>query len=88
MNIHLGLTCYKTFSAVIYERLEYARAFVPGKPFQRSLMFVVKARIYPIEDPLRCSTLGVGSWYVLCHKNRLGWRGLPCTNILAYYENS
>jgi len=32
--------------------------FVPGKPFQPSLMFASKAGAYPNEAPFRCSTLG------------------------------
>jgi hypothetical protein len=31
--------------------------FVPGKPFQPSLMFAGKAGAYPNEAPFRCSTL-------------------------------
>ncbi len=32
--------------------------FVPGNPFQPSLMFVGKARAFPSEAPYRCYTLG------------------------------
>jgi hypothetical protein len=32
--------------------------FVPGKPFQLSLMFNGKAGAYPIEEPFGSSTLG------------------------------
>ncbi len=32
--------------------------FVPGKPFQPSLMFAGKARAYPIEAHFRCYTVG------------------------------
>jgi hypothetical protein len=32
--------------------------FVPGKPFQPSLMFVGKERTHHIEEPFRCTTLG------------------------------
>jgi hypothetical protein len=48
------------------------RVFVPGKPFQTSLMFVGKARTYPTEEPFRCSTPGWAPG--LAHKpyNRLG----------------
>ncbi len=49
-----------------------------GKPFQPSLMFVGKARDYPSQGPR------VGS----CPTNvRLGWKGLPRINTLAYYKN-
>ena len=34
--------------------------FVPGKPFQPSLIFAGKAGAYPSEAPCRCSTLGWG----------------------------
>ncbi len=32
--------------------------FVPGKPFQTSLMFADKAEAYPSEAPERCSAIG------------------------------
>ncbi len=51
--------------------------FVPGKPFQFSLMFAGKARVYPIEAPFTLHT-----------NIRLGWKSLPGTYTLAYYENS
>jgi hypothetical protein len=35
-----------------------ARVFVPGKPFQPSLIFVGKAGASPSEAPFRYSTLG------------------------------
>jgi hypothetical protein len=37
----------KQFTAVSYNFLKYAWAFVPGKPFQPSLMFEGKAGAYP-----------------------------------------
>jgi hypothetical protein len=46
----------KLFTAVSY--VYSARGFVPGKPFQPSLMFTGKAGTYPSEGPLRCSILG------------------------------
>ncbi len=53
--------------------------FVLGKPFQPSLMFAVKAVAYPSEAPFR---------YLASPTNiRLGWKGLPGTNTLAYYKN-
>ncbi len=55
--------------------------FFPGKPFQPSLMFAVKARAYPSEASFRCSTLD------LLANDKLDWKGLPGTNTLAYYEN-
>jgi hypothetical protein len=56
--------------------------FVLGEPFQLSLMFVGKTESFPFEEPLRCSRL-----LALPSNSRLGWKGLPGTNTLAYYEN-
>ncbi len=53
--------------------------FVPGKPFQPSLLFAGNSGAYPSEAPFRCSTIGQAP--SLSHRNRLGWRGLPGTNI-------
>ncbi len=53
--------------------------FVPGKLFQPILMLVGNARTYPIEEPFK------GRLLALHTNNRLGWRGLPGTNTLAYY---
>jgi hypothetical protein len=50
-------TFYKLFTAEIYEFLLQARGFVPGKPFQPSLMSVGKARTYQSEAPFWSSTL-------------------------------
>jgi hypothetical protein len=38
-----GVNVIKLFTAVSYNFLKEARAFVPGKPFQPSLMFAGKA---------------------------------------------
>ncbi len=46
--------------------------FVPGKPFQSSLIFARKAGAYR-------------SKLALLTNNRLVWKGLPGTNTLAYY---
>jgi hypothetical protein len=46
--------------------------FVPGNPFQPSLMFADKARAYTSEPSFR---------YVALPTNiRLGWKSLPGTN--------
>ncbi len=42
----------KLFTSVIYEILLEAKAFVPGKPFQPSLIFVGKARSLPRVEHL------------------------------------
>jgi hypothetical protein len=62
------------------------RVFVPGKPLQPSLMFVGKAGAYPSEASFRCSALAWDPGLTHTHI-RLDWKGLPGTNILAYYEN-
>ncbi len=49
-------------------------------------MFSGKPRAYPSEAPFGCFTLGQAPG--LPANNRLGWKGLPGTNALAYYENS
>jgi hypothetical protein len=53
-----GGNSIKLFTTVIYGFSKQARVFVPGKPFQPSLMFAGKAGAYPREDPFRFSTLG------------------------------
>ncbi len=65
----------KLIMAVIYGFLYQARAFVPGKPLQPSLVFGGKAEAYPSEAPFRCSTVGQAP--SLTHKH---WKGLPGTN--------
>ncbi len=42
----------KLFTVVIHE---FTKAFVPGKPFQPSLMFAGKARAYPRVEHLKSS---------------------------------
>ncbi len=59
--------------------------FVLGKPFQLGQLFVGKAGAYP-SDMLHS---WVGSWpYPQTLNIRLGWKGLPRTNTLAYYKHS
>jgi hypothetical protein len=58
----------------------FARVFVPGRPIHPSLMFASKARIL-----FRCFTR---EGLVLLANIRLGWKGLPGTNNLAYYKYS
>jgi hypothetical protein len=45
--------------------------FVPGRPFQPSLIFVDKAGAYPSEAPFKCSTLGSAPGLTHKHKVRL-----------------
>ncbi len=58
---------------------------VPGKPLQPSLMFVGNDGAYLSEASFRYSTLGQA--LALPMNIRLGLKGLPGTNALAYYEN-
>ncbi len=54
---HQGPVLEKHFTAVIYGFSLQARVFVPGKPFQLSLVFVGNAGAYLSETPFRCSGL-------------------------------
>jgi hypothetical protein len=57
--------------------------FVPGKPFQPSLMFVGEA--YDRVERLKDASLRYDR--ALLANIRLGWTGLPGTNTLAYYKH-
>jgi hypothetical protein len=59
--------------------------FVPGKPFQPSLMLADKTGAYKVKD-LSGAPL-YGRFLASPTNIRLGWKGLPWTNTLAYYEN-
>jgi len=74
----------KLFTAVRYKFSQEARVFILGRPFQQSLLFVGKARAYLSEAPYKYSTRVLA----LQTNIRLGWKSLPWTNALAYYENS
>jgi hypothetical protein len=52
--------------------------FVPGKPFQHSLMFVCKDRSLPYD----------GAPFSLTRKNKPDWKGVPGANTLAYDKHS
>jgi hypothetical protein len=57
-----------------------ARVFVPGRPFQPSIMFVGNARSLFLSGMwLHSSRL-----HSLTPDIRQGWKGLPGTNTLAY----
>ncbi len=60
--------------------------FVPGKPFQSSLMFLGEAGAYPSKVPFRCSTLGLAPG--LNHKHETRQERLAGTNPVACYEKS
>ncbi len=55
--------------------------FVPNKPFQPSLMFEGKAGAYLSEAQLLERLLALPT------NIRIGWKGLPVINTLAYLEN-
>jgi hypothetical protein len=55
--IRTGANVIKLFTDVSYDFIIIS-AFVPGKPYQPSLMFVGKAGAYLSEATFRCSTLG------------------------------
>jgi hypothetical protein len=68
---HPGPNVIKLFTVVSYDFLYYVRAFVHGKPFQPSLMFVGKSRSLPYTGATpRCFTW-VGFCLTCKHKTRL-----------------
>jgi hypothetical protein len=56
---------------------------VPGKPFQPSLMFAAKAGANPRLENLKIASHR--QVLAITANIRLGWKGLPGTNTLAYY---
>ncbi len=52
------ISVIKIFTVVIYEWSKQARALVPNRPFQPSLMFAAKAGAYPRADHLKCALFG------------------------------
>ncbi len=59
--------------------------FVPGKPFQPSLILWVRLESTRVKQLPGAPLLG----RLLASPTnvRLGWKGLPRTNTLAYYKN-
>ncbi len=49
-----GINVMKLFPFVTAK----ARVFVPSRPFQPRLIFMSKARVYLIENTIRCFSLG------------------------------
>jgi hypothetical protein len=47
-----------TNTAVYYKSSYFAKVYVPGRPFQPSLLFVGEARVLLSAKPFRRSTLG------------------------------
>ncbi len=56
--------------------------FVPGKPFQYSLMFSDKIGAYPKGSAFEGATLK-GRLQALPANIRVAWKGLPGTNTLG-----
>jgi hypothetical protein len=77
-----GLSIIKLFLAVIYECSYKARVFVPGKPFQLSLMFVSKIRSLPKVERLKGALLGWAP--ALLAKIGLGEKDLPGANVSLF----
>ncbi len=86
MRLTPGNNVIKLFTPAIYGFSYHARVFVPGRPFQLSLLFAGKARTYPRVEHLKGVSLVNAA--VLHTNNKLGWKGLPRTNTLTYYKNS
>jgi hypothetical protein len=72
----------KLFTGVIYEEPQLTGLFVPGTPFQLSIMFAAKA--YPRVERLKGAPLGYAPFTT---NLRLGWRGMLETNALAYFNH-
>jgi hypothetical protein len=58
--------------------------FVANKPYQPSLLFASKARSLPSSTALK----RYARLLAMPINIRLGLKGLPGTNTLAYYEHS
>jgi hypothetical protein len=62
--------------------------FVPGRPFQPSLMFPSKAGAYAREELLKGEGASLRQALALLQNIKLVWEGLPGTNTPAYLEHS
>jgi len=60
--------------------------FFLGKPFKLHLMFASKARAYSSGAPFKDFTLRV--YYYTTLNIRVGWKSLPGTNTIAYFDDS
>ncbi len=69
--------------AIIYEYSQKARVLLRRSPFRPSLIFVGKVRSLPtpLSDPIKYIQASLASI-------RLGCKGLPGTNALAYNKNT
>jgi hypothetical protein len=70
----IGANVIKPFTTISYAFSQEARAFVPRKPFQPSLMFGGKAGAYLSEAPL------YGILLTIFTNIRLGWKALQGKN--------
>ncbi len=77
------LNIIKLFTAVNYE----ARPFVRGKLFHSSLKFASKTESFS-QEGRNWKLLNLGRLLALPTNKRLGRKGLPGTNSVAYYELS
>jgi hypothetical protein len=59
--------------------------FVPGRPFQPSLIFWIRPVAYLRVEHPKSASLSYAT--VLPVNIRLGWKDLPGTNTLAYCKN-
>ncbi len=75
----------KLFTAPINECSLNIRIFVPGSPFKPGLMFLGKGKSLPLSVVPEKVLHNEGRLLGLSH--RLGWKGQPSTNALAYYEH-
>jgi len=84
MRLTPGNNVIKLFTPAIFRFSYQARVFVPGRPFQLSLLFAGKAKTYPRVEHLK----GVSLVYAdaLPTDKILGWKDLPRTNTLTYYK--
>ncbi len=84
-NIGPSGLCYKTFYGCKFTNFHNMLVFVPGKP--SSIVHCLRARpgAYPRVEHLKGAS--IGQVLALPTNIRLGYKGLPGTNTLAYYEN-
>ncbi len=77
--------CYKTFYICNLQMFVISYSVWYDRSFQPNLMLASKAEAYKSEASFRCSILVYAPG--LLTKIRIGWKGSPCTNSLAYYKH-
>jgi hypothetical protein len=75
----------KLFKVAINECLHSARIIFPSRPFQPNLILVGKAR--SLLSSLAPKRYSLGQLPGIRINIRQGWKGLPGTNTIAFYEN-